>query len=102
MPIIDKLRLKGVHEDYGEILFTDTKRMRTGFIYHKNKQYELLFRNSDNHIGSFPVKAGDLTLIYCKDYLLNPNISLKLYSEADGEDYLERKSFLDKISKKTN
>lgn len=96
MPLVDKLDLEGVRE---EIFFTDTKRARKGVVYHKNKQYELLFGEHDNCIGSFPVKTGDITLIYGKDYSLRPDIPLKLYSEADGQDYAERKDFLNKMSK---
>lgn len=95
MPLIDKLPLK---DFCGEISFTDTKRARKGVVYHKNRQdYELLFHESPDCIGSFQVKAGDLILIQAQDYLLKPNISLKLYSEADGQDYTERKEFLNKF-----
>jgi len=95
MPLKDKLELSGFEE---EIFFTDTKRMRTGFLYHKHRQHELLFRENDGRIGSFHVRTGDLTLIYGRDYSLRQTIPLKLYSEADEPnlDYLERKSFLDK------
>ncbi len=96
MPLIDKLDLEGVRE---EILFTDTKRARKGVVYHKNRQYELLFRDHDNIIGSFPIKTEDLTLIYGKDYSLRPDIPLRLYSEADDPDYAERKEFLNKLPK---
>lgn len=97
MPLVDKLPMKDFH---GEISFTDTKRPMKGAMYLKNKQYELLFYESANCIGSFSVKNGDLILIYSYDYLVRPDISPKFYSEKDGSDYLERKEFLDKTSKK--
>lgn len=95
MQLNDKLN---INESEGEIFFTDTKKMRTGFLYHKHRHCELLFREADGNIGAFHVKTGDITLIYGKDYLLRPTISLRIYAETDepNSDYLERKSFLDK------
>jgi len=90
MSLKDKLHLK---DFCSEISFTDTKKTRKGIIYHKN---ELLFHESSDCIGSFPVKTGDLILIYTQDYLLNPEILPRFYSEADGPDYTARKEFLNK------
>lgn len=96
MKLDAKLHIKGVQEP---IAFTDTKKMRTGFVYHDGTKYELLFNESAEIIGSFHIKQGDLILIYGKDYLLNPDIPLVFYSNQDGTAYSERKSFLEKFLK---